>query len=74
MTRAAYTGRPQGRVDAMTLCPIAVVAGCRKCPAYSLCPLKGVIGDYRPEADSAPDAKQTKADATRSTKRNANRK
>ena len=31
----------------MTLCPIAVVAGCRKCPAFSMCPLKGVIGDYK---------------------------
>jgi hypothetical protein len=29
----------------MTLCPIAVVAGCKKCPAFSICPLKTVIGD-----------------------------
>jgi hypothetical protein len=29
----------------MTLCPIAAVAGCRKCPAFSICPLKTVIGD-----------------------------
>jgi hypothetical protein len=31
----------------MTLCPIALVAGCKKCPAFSMCPLKGVIGDYK---------------------------
>lgn len=31
----------------MTLCPIALVAGCQKCPAFSVCPLKGVIGDYK---------------------------
>ena len=31
----------------MTLCPIALVAGCKKCPAFSVCPLKGVIGDYK---------------------------
>lgn len=31
----------------MTLCPIAIVSGCRKCPMFSVCPLKGVIGDYR---------------------------
>ena len=31
----------------MTLCPIAIVAGCKKCPAVSVCPLKAVIGDYR---------------------------
>jgi hypothetical protein len=29
----------------MTLCPIAVVAGCQKCPAFKVCPLKSVIGD-----------------------------
>jgi hypothetical protein len=33
----------------MTLCPIAIVAGCKKCPAFKVCPLKGVIGDYKPE-------------------------
>ncbi len=29
----------------MTLCPIALVAGCAKCPAVSICPLKTVLGD-----------------------------
>ena len=43
----------------MTLCPIAFVSGCKKCPAFGVCPLKGVIGDYNPEDDKpkAPDAK-----------------
>jgi len=36
----------------MTLCPIALVAGCRKCPAFSVCPLKGVIGDYKKEDET----------------------
>ena len=36
----------------MTLCPIALVAGCSKCPAFSICPLKGVIGDYKKEEDA----------------------
>jgi len=39
----------------MTLCPIALVAGCRKCPAFSVCPLKSVIGD-QPKAGAAPAA------------------
>ena len=39
----------------MTLCPIAIVAGCKKCPAFSACPLKGVIGDYKPD-EAAPPA------------------
>jgi hypothetical protein len=30
----------------MTLCPIAIAASCKKCPAFSVCPLKTVIGDY----------------------------
>ena len=30
----------------MTLCPIAIAAGCKKCPVFSFCPLKTVIGDY----------------------------
>jgi hypothetical protein len=36
----------------MTLCPVALVAGCRKCPAFSACPLKGVIGDYKKEEEA----------------------
>ena len=35
----------------MTVCPIAIVAGCKKCPAYSICPLKSVLGD-EPKADA----------------------
>jgi len=42
----------------MTLCPIALVAGCKKCPAFTVCPLKGVIGDYK-----KPDETQTKQHA-----------
>ena len=38
----------------MTLCPIAIVAGCKKCPAFKACPLKGVIGDYKPEEAAPP--------------------
>ena len=33
----------------MTLCPIALAVGCKKCPLFAVCPLKTVIGDYRPE-------------------------
>jgi hypothetical protein len=35
----------------MTLCPIALAVGCQKCLAFTVCPLKSVIGDYKkPEA------------------------
>lgn len=41
----------------MTLCPIAVVAGCQKCPAFKICPLKTVLGDQpRAGAQQAPSA------------------
>ena len=36
----------------MTLCPIEIVAGCKKCPAFSVCPLKSVIGDAPPPDDA----------------------
>jgi hypothetical protein len=39
----------------MTLCPIAVVAGCAKCPAFKVCPLKTVLGDQK--NPPAPQAK-----------------
>lgn len=38
----------------MTLCPIALAVGCRKCFAFEVCPLKTVIGDYKPEGPAAP--------------------
>jgi hypothetical protein len=38
----------------MTLCPIALAVGCRKCPAFAVCPLKGVIGDQAPGAAPSP--------------------
>jgi hypothetical protein len=36
----------------VTLCPIALVAGCKKCPAFSVCPVKSLIGDYRKEGEA----------------------
>lgn len=30
----------------MTLCPVAIAAGCKKCPVVGFCPLKTVIGNY----------------------------
>jgi len=33
----------------MTVCPIAIVASCKQCPAVSMCPLKSLLGDYSEE-------------------------
>jgi hypothetical protein len=43
----------------MTLCPIAMAVGCKKCPAFAFCPVKGVIGDYK-KPDDAPKPPPTK--------------
>ena len=43
----------------MTLCPIAIAVGCKKCPAFSVCPLKSTLGDYKkdePPAAAANDS------------------
>ena len=49
----------------MTICPIAIVAGCKKCPAFKICPLKGVLGDAPPashvEAAAAPKPRKAAA-------------
>ena len=44
----------------MTLCPIALMATCNKCPAVGICPLKEVLGDYKPadHVDGAKSASQ----------------
>ena len=41
----------------MVICPVALAVGCRKCPVFSVCPVKSVIGDYvPPEKPPAPQA------------------
>ena len=33
----------------MTICPIAIAVGCKKCPAFEFCPLTTVLGDQQEE-------------------------
>ena len=56
----------------MTLCPIALVVGCQKCLAFSVCPLKGVIGDYRKEEETQIKIKFLLMDSPTSPARNDN--
>lgn len=37
----------------MKICPVAIAVGCKKCPVFSVCPVKGIIGDYKPEVKEA---------------------
>jgi hypothetical protein len=52
----------ESRRNEMTLCPIALVAGCKKCPVFAVCPPKGVIGDYKKEetTETKPPADKAK--------------
>jgi hypothetical protein len=45
----------------MTLCPVALAVGCKRCAIFSMCPLKGVIGDYR-KGDEAPPKREADRD------------
>jgi len=36
----------------MTLCPVAIAVGCKKCPVFKVCPAKSTLGDYKPSSDS----------------------
>jgi hypothetical protein len=44
----------------MTVCPIAVVAGCKKCPAFKICPMTKILGDIPKDADKKPASSSKK--------------
>jgi hypothetical protein len=51
----------------MTLCPVALAVGCRRCPVFGVCPAKGIIGDYKEDKpgptprDKTPPAAASRA-------------
>lgn len=49
----------------MTLCPIALAVGCKKCPVFNICPAKSIIGDYKKEEETKarPPGDNEKRDA-----------
>lgn len=49
----------------MKVCPIAVVAGCEKCPFFRICPAKGVLGGYQkpPPVKVTPVARKPRTSA-----------
>jgi hypothetical protein len=47
----------------MTVCPIAIAVGCKKCPAFSVCPLKSALGDQPSKAETEAAAKKTASHA-----------
>ena len=45
----------------MTVCPIAIVAGCQKCPVFKICPVKSILGDAPKAAEIKPVAVRKKS-------------
>jgi len=45
-----------------------MAVGCNKCPALSICPLKGVIGDYKKSDDASSKPPLDKASGLRRDK------
>jgi len=41
-----------------------MVVGCKKCPAFAVCPLKSVIGDYKKPDKTPPQADKGKRDVS----------
>jgi hypothetical protein len=62
----------------MTVCPIAIVSGCAKCPIFKVCPVKSLIGDYVPPAEkkaaTEPKTKSTAKPKSKSATRPAAKK
>ena len=44
----------------MTICPIAIAVGCKKCPVFSVCPVKTTLGDYKPPVDKPTAGEKAK--------------
>jgi hypothetical protein len=49
----------------MVLCPVAIAVGCKKCPVFGICPVKSVIGDYKPGEKDTKRTSGTKKSASR---------
>jgi hypothetical protein len=55
----------------MTICPIAIAIGCKKCPVFKICPVKSLIGDVPKASAGKPVAKQAVKPAAKSAAKSA---
>jgi len=55
----------------MTICPIAIAVGCKKCPVFKICPVKSVLGDVPKTEAPAPVSKPPAKTAAKSAGRTA---
>ena len=54
----------------MTLCPIAIAVGCKKCPAFKFCPLTTVLGDQEEYDDEAESLNRSRGENIRTADEN----
>ena len=52
----------------MTICPVAIAVGCKKCPVFRVCPAKSTLGDYR-RSDEAPKRSAAEGKSSRKKER-----
>ena len=52
----------------MVICPVAIAVGCRKCPIFKVCPVKSIIGDYKPPSELAAEKPAPKKVAARKSR------
>lgn len=57
----------------MTICPVALAVGCKRCPIFAVCPAKSIIGDQAPIADAEPPAKAASKPAAKRKARKSKR-
>jgi hypothetical protein len=51
----------------MTICPVALAVGCKKCPIFSICPAKSIIGD-QPSKSAEPSHPPSKGKSSKAKK------
>jgi len=49
----------------MTICPIAIAVGCKKCPAFKFCPLTTVLGDQEEYDDEVESLNRSRGENIR---------
>lgn len=49
----------------MTICPVAIAVGCRKCPVFSVCPAKSIIGDQPKSGETPPPSGEGKSNQSK---------
>jgi hypothetical protein len=55
----------------MTICPVAVAVGCKRCPIFAICPAKSIIGDQASGTEGTPPAKAATRPAAKRKARKA---